>query len=137
MIAIEELLAEKLARYRHDSLAGDLYDLAWFSDHPFNGAPVRQLTVLKVWRDANKTGLGKAPFNPEDVLRRGRAPTSRKKRSATSPGPVEIDKWIADVQWRCALLRDVDDLEKAPLAASPRDSYIDTWIFAYNPIARP
>jgi predicted nucleotidyltransferase component of viral defense system len=30
VIRVEELLAEKLARYRRDSLARDVYDLAWF-----------------------------------------------------------------------------------------------------------
>lgn len=69
VIAIEELLSEKLARYRRDSLARDLYDLAWFSDRPFDEALVRRLTVLKVWRDINKTGLGRAPFSPDDILR--------------------------------------------------------------------
>lgn len=42
----EEAISEKLARYRRASLARDLYDLAWFSQHgPFNEDLVRRLTV--------------------------------------------------------------------------------------------
>ncbi len=136
VIAIEELLAEKLARYRRDSLARDLYDLAWFSDRPFDEALVRRLTVLKVWRDINKSGLGKPPFSPEDILR----PRARTHFTAEAIGfliaPVEIDKWIANVRRRYAFLRDVDDVEKPLLAANPRDTYtVNTLIEAYRATA--
>jgi len=44
---IEEVIAEKLARYRRGSLARDLYDLAWLSARPFDEVLARRLTVLK------------------------------------------------------------------------------------------
>ena len=133
VISIEELLAEKLARYRRDSLARDLYDLAWFSDRPFNEALVRRLTVLKVWRDINKTGLGRAPFDPEEILR----PRTRANFAEEAIGyliaPVEIDRWIADVRRRYTFLRRVDDVEKSLLAANPRDVYtVDALVAAYG-----
>jgi predicted nucleotidyltransferase component of viral defense system len=133
VITTEELLAEKLARYRRDNLARDLYDLAWFSDRPFDEALVRRLTVLKVWRDINNTGLGRAPFNPEEILR----PRTRRDFTEEAIGflttPVEIDNWIAQVRRRYAFLRDVDAVEKELLAANPRDAYtVDTLIAAYH-----
>lgn len=46
----EEVLAEKLARYRRASLARDLYDLAWYArGRPLDESHIRRLTVLKVW----------------------------------------------------------------------------------------
>jgi predicted nucleotidyltransferase component of viral defense system len=138
VITIEELLAEKLARYRRDSLARDLYDLAWFSDRPFDEALVRRLTVLKVWCDVNKTGLGRAPFNPEEILRpRARADFTEEAIGYLT-APVEIDRWIANVRRRYAFLRDVDDVEKLLIAANPRDAYtVDTLIAAYHPTLTP
>ena len=65
----EEVIAEKLARYRRVSLARDLYDLAWFAQRAFDEALVREMTVLKVWGDVVDGKLGNRPFDPEDVLR--------------------------------------------------------------------
>lgn len=123
VIALEELLAEKLARYRRDSLARDLYDLAWFSDRPFNEALVRRLMVLKVWRDINNSGLGRAPFNPDEILRPRARADFQAEAIGFLTGRVEIDGWIAAVRRRYAFLRDVDDVEKPLLAANPRDAY--------------
>ncbi len=123
VIAVEELLAEKLARYRRDSLARDLYDLAWFSGRAFNEALVRRLTILKVWRDINMTGLGRAPFNPEEVLRARTRAHFIEEDIGFLTTPVEIDRWIADVRRRYAFLRNVDEAEKQLLAANPRDDY--------------
>lgn len=134
VISIEELLAEKLARYRRDSLARDLYDLAWFSNRPFDEALVRRLMVLKVWRDINKTGLGRAPLDPEEILRPRTRVDFVQEAIGYLTAPVEIDRWIANVRRRYAFLRDVDDVEKALLAANPRDAYtVDTLIGAYRP----
>jgi predicted nucleotidyltransferase component of viral defense system len=134
VISIEELLAEKLARYRRDSLARDLYDLAWFSNRPFDEALVRRLMLLKVWRDINKTGLGRAPLDPEEILRPRARGDFVQEAIGYLTAPVEIDKWIANVRRRYAFLRDVDDVERALLAANPRDGYtVDTLIAAYRP----
>jgi predicted nucleotidyltransferase component of viral defense system len=133
LIRLEELLAEKLARYRRDSLARDLYDLAWFSARPFDENLVRRLTVLKVWRDIHVAGLGKAPFDPEDVLR----PRPRREFQEEAIGfltsPVEIERWVEAVRQRFAFLRDVDNVEKGLLAANQRDAWtVDQLISAYH-----
>jgi uncharacterized protein len=133
VIAIEELLAEKLARYRRDNLARDLYDLAWFSDRPFDEALVRRLTVLKVWRDINNTGLGRPPFNPDEILRARARADFQEEAIGFLTTPVEIDEWIAAVRRRYTFLRDVDDVEQPLLAANPRDVYtVDTLVAAYR-----
>jgi len=137
VIAVEELLAEKLARYRRDSLARDLYDLAWFSDRPFDEALVRRLTVLKVWRDINNTGLGRAPFDPDDVLRPRAHSDFQEEAIGFLIAPLEIGEWIAAVRRRYAFLRDVDDVEKPLLAANPRDAYtVGTLIATYRATPR-
>jgi len=138
VITIEELLAEKLARYRRDSLARDLYDLAWFSSRPFDEVLVRRLTILKVWRDINVTGLGRAPFDPEDILR----PRARREFQEEAIGfltsPVEIERWIEAVRQRYAFLRNVDDMERGLLSANQRDAWtVEQLISAYAPRGGP
>ncbi|TAM76688.1 hypothetical protein EPN44_05055 [bacterium] len=123
VITVEELLAEKLARYRRDSLARDLYDLAWFSSRAFDEALVRRLTVLKVWRDINVAGLGRAPFDPENILRPRARKEFREEAIGFLTSPVEIETWTEAVRKRYAFLRDVDEVEKGLLAASQRDSW--------------
>jgi len=46
---VEEVVAEKLARYHRASLARDLYDLAWLASRAFDESLVRRTVVLKVW----------------------------------------------------------------------------------------
>lgn len=58
---VEETIADKLARFRRDSLARDLYDLAWFASRPFDESLVRRLLVLKVWVDVVDDSLGNGP----------------------------------------------------------------------------
>lgn len=134
VIRIEELLAEKLARYRRDSLARDLYDLAWFSSRAFDAALVRRLTILKVWRDINITGLGNAPFDPEEILRPRSRRDFREEAIGFLTSPVDIDGWIESVRRRYVFLRDVDEVEKGLLAANPRDAWtVQTLIAGYGP----
>jgi len=133
VIRVEELLAEKLARYRRDSLARDLYDLAWFSTRTFDEALVRRLTVLKIWRDVNVAGLGKGPINPEDVLRPRARSEFQEEAIGFLTSSVDIDRWIELVQKRYAFLRDTDDIEKGLLAANPRDAWtVQTLIAEYS-----
>jgi len=122
VIRLEELLAEKLARYRRDSLARDLYDLAWFSTRAFDEALVRRLAVLKIWRDINVDGLGRGPIDPEDILRPRARSEFQEEAIGFLTSPIAIDEWIAAVRKRYVFLRDVDDVEQVLLAANPRDS---------------
>ncbi|MGE0730666.1 MAG: nucleotidyl transferase AbiEii/AbiGii toxin family protein [Acidimicrobiia bacterium] len=81
----EEVLAEKLARYRRASLARDLYDLAWYArGGPLNEPLIRRLTVLKVWYDVNDDGLGAKPSTPATYYDHETSGRSEPRTSATS-----------------------------------------------------
>ena len=108
---LEEVIAEKLARFRRASLARDLYDLAWLTSRPFDEPLVRRLTVLKVWCDVVDDGLGKRPFDAEDIVR----PRSKDEFQPEAIGyltaPVDIPGWTASVWERFAFMRELDRFE--------------------------
>lgn len=120
---IEEVIAEKLARYRRTSLARDLYDLAWLSHRPFDEPLVRRMTALKVWSDVVDDGLGEKPWDPEDILR----PRSEAEFEPEAIGylttPVDIIRWIDDVRNRFVFLRDLDEEEGRLLRCSRAEEW--------------
>jgi len=77
--------------------------------------------------------LGRAPFDPEEILR----PRSRKEFQEEAIGfltsPIEIDEWIEAVRKRYAFLRNVDDIEQHLLSANPRDSWTVQSLIAKYP----
>lgn len=115
VIRIEELIAEKLARFHRASLARDLYDLFWFSDKVFNEALVRRLTVLKIWRDIAVEGLSNPPFDPNHLLRQRRPGDYRMEAIGTLTVPVAIEAWEARARARFAFVRNLD-AQESPLA---------------------
>jgi len=119
----EEVIAEKLARYRRNSLARDLYDLAWLSHRPFDEQLVRRMTALKIWTDVVDDGLGERPWNPEDILR----PRSEAEFEPEAIGyltmPVDIVGWIDDVRNRFAFLRDLDESERRLMRCSRAEDW--------------
>jgi predicted nucleotidyltransferase component of viral defense system len=117
----EEVISEKLARYRRASLARDLYDLAWFASRPFDEALVRRLTVLKVWHDVVDDGLGHAPFDAEQVLRQRDEREFQPEAIGYLTTPVNIAGWVAAVVTRFAFLRDLDDFEQRVARCSRAD----------------
>ncbi|MHB0979870.1 MAG: nucleotidyl transferase AbiEii/AbiGii toxin family protein [Thermoleophilia bacterium] len=120
---IEETIAEKLARYRRDSLARDLYDLAWFASRPFDEALVRRLLVLKVWNDVMDDGLGDPGFDTEQVLR-GRAANEFKPEAiGYLTNPVDIAGWITIVRERYEFLRGLDEEEQRIARCSRADDW--------------
>lgn len=108
---VEEVIAEKLARYRRSSLARDLYDLAWFAARPFDEALVRRITVLKVWEDVNEDGLGRGPFTAGDIVGARRADDFDPEAIGYLTTPVDTDGWIDSVSKRYRFLEDMDGLE--------------------------
>jgi hypothetical protein len=120
---IEEVIAEKLARYRRGSLARDLYDLAWLAARPFDEVLARRLTVLKVWSDVVDDGLGVRPFDPEDVLRHRSAEEFQPEAIGYLTTPVDVSSWIEVVRERFSFLRDLDEAE----ARYARCSKADEW----------
>lgn len=104
IVRLEEMLAEKLARYRRHPLIRDLYDLAWCAARPFDKDLVRRITVLKVWHDVLDDQLGDAPFDPSVIV----APRQSKEFVEELIGqltrPVDVKGWIETVRARYAFM---------------------------------
>lgn len=124
VMPVEEVLAEKLARYRRASLARDLYDLAWFArSGPFDDTLVRRLTVLKVWHDVIDDALGNRPFSPDDVLQERAPATFREEDIGYLTTPVDIEGWQSTVRRRFVFLADLDHHERLVAACNPGDRW--------------
>ncbi len=108
---IEEVVAEKLARYRRGSLSRDLYDLAWLASRPFDDVLVRRLTALKIWCDVVDDRLGDRPWNPEEILRPREKAEFRSEAIGYLTTPVDVPGWVRIVRDRFSFLRDLDDVE--------------------------
>jgi predicted nucleotidyltransferase component of viral defense system len=108
---IEEVAAEKLARFRRTSLARDLYDLAWLASRPFDEPLVRRLTVLKIWCDVVDDGLGPRPFDPEEILRSRERGEFQPEAIGYLTAPVDVVGWTRAVRARFVFLRDLDEFE--------------------------
>lgn len=122
---VEEVLSEKLARYRRVNLARDLYDLAWFArGGPLNEPVIRRLTVLKVWHDVVDDGLGERPFHADDVLRERTASSFREEDIGYLTTPVDIEGWEASVRQRFAFIAYLDDDESEVSRCSIGDRWI-------------
>lgn len=123
VIAAEEAIAEKLARFRRVSLARDLYDLAWFADRQLDHALVRRLWVMKVYFDVVDDGRGTRPLSPDDLLR-GRDPNEFVPEDiGYLTQPVDIAAWLATVHERYGFLRDLDEDEQRWSVCNPGDRY--------------
>ena len=120
---VEEVVAEKLARFRRASLARDLYDLAWFATRPFDEALVRRLTALKVWCDVVDDGLGSRPFDPQDILRPRREAEFQPEAIGYLTTPIDIREWVEAVRRRFGFLVDLDDLEQRIAQCSRADEW--------------
>lgn len=120
---IEEIIAEKLARYRRASLVRDLYDLAWFTTRALDERLVRTLTVLKVWCDVVDDGLGKAPFDPEDVVRPRAESEFRPEATGYLTTPVDIPAGAGAIARRFAFLRDLSEDERRWARCSRADEW--------------
>lgn len=120
---IEEIIAEKLARYRRGSLVRDLYDLAWLSSRPFDETLVRRLTVLKVWSDVVDDGLGEKPWAAEQILRPRAEAEFKPEAIGYLTTPVDVPEWVRTVRERFAFLHDADDVEQRLARCSLADEW--------------
>lgn len=120
---VEEVIAEKLARYRRGSLARDLYDLAWFAERTFDEVLVRRLTVLKVWCDVVDDALGERPFDPEEILGPRVEGDFQPEAIGYLTTPVDVPRWIRAVRERFAFLRDLDANELRYARCSKADEW--------------
>jgi len=120
---VEEIVAEKLARFRRASLARDLYDLAWFAARPFDEAFVRRLTVLKVWCDVVDDGLGSRPFDPRGILRPRREAEFQPEAIGYLTTPMDIPGWVGAVRRRFGFLQHLDDFDQRVAQCSRADEW--------------
>jgi len=123
IMRVEEILAEKLARYRRHALARDLYDLSWFSDKVFNEALVRRILVLKVWQDVVEDRLGQSPFNPAEITARPRAEDFSEDEITGLTQEVDIPGWLKRVRRRYAFVDQLDNDEQRIARCSAGDRY--------------
>lgn len=124
VMRVEEVLAEKLARYRRASLARDLYDLAWFArGGPLDEVLIRRLTVLKVWFDVVDDALGSRPFDPDDILNERDATSFREEDIGYLTTPVDIEGWESIIRQRFAFISALDADELAVAACNPGDRW--------------
>jgi len=124
VVRMEEAIAEKLARYRRVSLARDLYDLAWFAEAGALDDPlVRQLWVLKAYRDVVVDGRGIKPLDPEEILADREVADFDREDIGYLTKPVDMPKWLSQVQTRYAFLRDLTPDELRWCACNARDRY--------------
>jgi predicted nucleotidyltransferase component of viral defense system len=124
VVRMEEAVAEKLARYRRVSLARDLYDLAWFAEAGALKDPlIRQLWVLKAYRDVVVDGRGVKPLDPEEILAHREAADFDREDIGYLTKPVDMPKWISQVQTRYAFLRELTPDERRWCACNARDRY--------------
>lgn len=124
VVRMEEAIAEKLARYRRVSLARDLYDLAWFAEAGALDEPlVRQLWVLKSYRDVVVDGRGIKPLDPEEILAARDVADFDREDIGYLTRPVDMPRWISQVRARYAFLRDLTPEEVRWCACNARDRY--------------
>ena len=119
VIAVEEAIAEKLARFRRVSLARDLYDLAWFADRLLDEALVRRLWAIKVYFDVVDDRRGDPPLSPDDVLRDRDPNDFLPEDIGYLTQPVDVPAWLATVQRRFAFVADLDVDEHRWSACNP------------------
>jgi hypothetical protein len=120
---LEEVMAEKLARYRRTSLARDLYDLQWCADQSFDEALVRRLWILKSFFDIVDDQLARGPINPSDVLSEREETVFMAEQIGYLTKPVDIPGWERRVRSRFGFLARLDDDERRWAGASPADRW--------------
>lgn len=121
VMRIEEVMAEKLARYRRTSLARDLYDLQWCADQSFDEALVRRLWVLKSFFDIVDDELANGPIDPADVLSERDETVFTAEQIGYLTRPVDIAGWEQRVRFRYGFLARLDQDEERWANVNPGD----------------
>jgi predicted nucleotidyltransferase component of viral defense system len=121
VVAEAEACAEKLARYRRQSLARDLYDLHQFAQRPIDESLVRRLWVLKVWGDVVDDRRGNKPLEPSDVLTVRRENVFEPESIGSLTRPVDIADLEGRVRRRFEFLAYLDASELKWAGCDERD----------------
>ncbi len=123
VMALEEQIAEKLARYRRASLARDLYDLAWCAERTFDEPLVRRLWVLKCFFDIVDDGLGTKPVTAADVIATREESSFASEQIGYLTKPVDLAGWVRAVRSRFGFLDEMDADELIWATANPGDRW--------------
>jgi predicted nucleotidyltransferase component of viral defense system len=123
VMRLEEVMAEKLSRYRRTSLARDLYDLAWCADQSFDEALVRRLWVMKSFFDIIDEHLGFSPIDPSDVLAERDESVFAAEQIGYLTRPVDIAGWGRALRSRYRFLTELHDEEQRWTIANPADRW--------------
>jgi uncharacterized protein len=123
VMRLEEVMAEKLARYRRTSLARDLYDLQWCAEQKFDEALVRRLWVLKSYFDIVDDQLAGGPIDPSDVFSKREETVFAAEQIGYLTRPVDIARWEHGVRSRYTFLASLDDDEQRWANANPADRW--------------
>lgn len=123
VMRLEEVIAEKLARYRRTSLARDLYDLQWCADQSFDEALVRHLWILKSFFDIVDDEIAIGPIDSADVLSERDETVFAAEQIGYLTRPVDIAGWEKRVRSRYGFLARLDDDERRWAGASPADRW--------------
>lgn len=103
---------KKLAAWRRWRKMRDLYDLYWFGQGTLDEAVVRRVLVLKVWHDVVDDGLGRAPFDPTDIVAAFDAGKLQSEEIGLLTQPVEPARWATFVCDRYRFLSNLEDDER-------------------------
>lgn len=123
VMRLEEVIAEKLARYRRTSLSRDLYDLQWCADQSFDEALVRRLWVLKSFFDIVDDRLGGRPIHPSDVLSGRHESAFAVEQIGYLTRGVDIVGWERRVRSRYRFLEALNDDERRWADVNPGDRW--------------
>jgi len=123
VMALEEQIAEKLARYRRASLARDLYDLAWCAERTFDESLVRRLWVLKCFFDIVDDGLGTKPVTASDVIDAREESSFASEQIGYLTKPVDLAGWVRVVRSRFGFLDEMDADELTWATVNPGDRW--------------
>lgn len=123
VMATEESIAEKLARYSRVGLARDLYDLDWFGRRQFDEDLVRRLWVQKVYGDVVVDDRWKRPFDPTDILKPRDPSTIDEESIGFLTQPADIPAWERQFRARYAFLGHLNAEDLRWAGCSRRDEW--------------
>lgn len=135
VMALEENIAEKVARLNRLTPARDVYDLVWLATNSphsqFDRALVRRLAILKCWVDAHGlhadavNWVGPPGATTLDTYRwlrdRGRKEFDDESIGVLATPTPDLERLASDLRSRYGFLGDVDEHDKRLLACGSGD----------------
>lgn len=135
VMALEENIAEKVARLNRLTPARDVYDLVWVATNSphsqFDRALVRRVAILKCWVDTHGLNAdavswagppGAITLDTDQWLRnRARKEFDDESIGVLATPAPDLDKLAADLRSRYSFLGDLDEDDRRLLGCGPGD----------------